>query len=532
MKNSLPRGRSAELLSKRAVAYVRMSTDLQIYSTANQLDKIREYAASRNLEIVHIYEDTGKSGLTIAGRPALTKLIHDVELAHDFGTVLVYDISRWGRFQDIDESAYYERHCLINGVNVKYCAEENLNDGSMLAAIGKMVKRVSAADFSKDLSTKVFAGQCRMIRMGYKTGGAAIFGLSRVLLGSDGAPVCVLDRGQWKAIQNQRVIFTPGPAEEIEIVNLIFKWYAHEGFGHRRIAAVLNAQLIPNKYGGRWTGNIIRCLLKNEKYIGNLIYNKSSFKLKMKAVHNPPETWVRCDGAFPAIVPLELFEAAQRECARRNHRYSTDELIAILQDVYKRHGRISSGLINREGEPLAPSAHSYWKRFGTMYAAYDMAGIPHPRDYAGLTVRKRNYALKEAMLVEIEDLVLRAGGTSKRKSSKAEANSCRMRLNDQVDIAVRVMACRHEPTWGYYRWWMKSPKMLDADFVIAAQLDRSNTSIVRYFLFPATELGDADIKFTEETVGRFEAYEATRLADFFGSPQTSLEDNGIIVWAS
>lgn len=527
MTNTSNRG-----VATRAVAYVRMSTDLQIYSTENQLDKIREYAAYRSLEIVHIYEDSGRSGLTIAGRPALTKLIHDVEFAHDFATVLVYDISRWGRFQDIDESAYYERHCFINGVSVKYCAEEYLNDGSRNAAIGKMIKRAAAADFSLELSMKVFAGQCRMIRLGYKSGGAAIYGLSRLLLDSGGTPVCVLNMGEWKAIQNQRVVYAPGPPEEIEIVNLIFRWYAYEGFGHRRIAAVLNAQQIPNKYGERWTGNIVRCMLKNEKYIGNLIFNKSSFKLKIKAIHNPPETWVRCEAAFPAIVPLELFDAAQHECAKRNHRYSDEELIAVLRHVYDKHGRISSNLLNQEGERPSPSPHSIWKHFGSMYAAYDKAGIPHQGSYSGLAVRKRNYALKEEIQKSIESLVRIAGGTSKRKSSKAEANTCRMRLNDQVDIAVRVMACRHEPKWGYYRWWMKSPRKLDTDFVIAAQLDRTNTSILRYFLFPAAELGEADIKFTEDTVCRFEKYAATRLADFFSPVETVAAADDLAIWAS
>jgi hypothetical protein len=273
-------------------------------------------------------------------------------------------------------------------------------------------------------------------------------------------------------------------------------------------------------------------MLKNEKYIGNLIFNKSSFKLKIKAIHNPPETWIRCEAAFPAIVPLELFHAAQRECAKRNHRYSDEELIAVLRHVYDKHGRISSNLLNQEGGRPSPSPHSIWKHFGSMYAAYDKAGIPHQGSHSGLAIRKRNYALKEEIQRAIENLVRLAGGTSKRKSSKAEANTCRMRLNDQVDIAIRVMACRHEPKWGYFRWWMKSPRKLETDFVIAAQLDRTNTSILRYFLFPAAELGEADIKFTEDTVNRFEKYAANRLTDFFRPVETVAADDELAIWAS
>ncbi|MGD3045673.1 recombinase family protein [Xanthomonas oryzae] len=63
----------------RAAQYVRMSTEHQQYWTENQGDKIREYAARRNIEIVRTYADEGKSGLRIDGRQALQQLIADVQ---------------------------------------------------------------------------------------------------------------------------------------------------------------------------------------------------------------------------------------------------------------------------------------------------------------------------------------------------------------------------------------------------------------------------------------------------------------------
>ena len=108
----------------RAAEYVRMSTEHQQYSTENQADKIREYAARRGIEIVKTYADAGKSGLSIEGRASLQQLIKDVETgAADFQIILVYDVSRWGRFQDADESAYYEYICRRAGIQVTYCAE-------------------------------------------------------------------------------------------------------------------------------------------------------------------------------------------------------------------------------------------------------------------------------------------------------------------------------------------------------------------------------------------------------------------------
>ena len=91
----------------KAAQYVRMSTEHQQYSTQNQADKIQEYADKRGIEIVKTYADEGKSGLSIGGRAALQRLISDVEAGvAEFNVILVYDVSRWGRFQDADESAY------------------------------------------------------------------------------------------------------------------------------------------------------------------------------------------------------------------------------------------------------------------------------------------------------------------------------------------------------------------------------------------------------------------------------------------
>jgi DNA invertase Pin-like site-specific DNA recombinase len=74
----------------RAAEYVRMSTDHQKYSTENQADAIRQYAASRGIEIVRTYADSGKSGLKIEGRDALRKLIEDVQTGTaDYAMVLV-----------------------------------------------------------------------------------------------------------------------------------------------------------------------------------------------------------------------------------------------------------------------------------------------------------------------------------------------------------------------------------------------------------------------------------------------------------
>jgi DNA invertase Pin-like site-specific DNA recombinase len=110
-----------------------MSTDYQRYSVQNQAAAIAAFAQQNGLTIVHTYRDDGRSGLRIRGRPGLAELIDDVRSGRaDFDHVLVYDVSRWGRFQDVDESAYYEFTCKENGIKVAYCAEQFDNDGSLV----------------------------------------------------------------------------------------------------------------------------------------------------------------------------------------------------------------------------------------------------------------------------------------------------------------------------------------------------------------------------------------------------------------
>src|ERR1700723_316609 len=224
------------LLPLRAAQYVRMSTEHQQYSPENQLDVVRQYAATHQMEIVREYSDHGRSGLNIAGREGLNKLMSDVESKRtDFSALLVYDVSRWGRFQDVDESAYYEYVLKRAGIRVHYCAEQFENDGSMSSSVLKTLKRSMAAEYSRELSVKVFSGQCRLIEPGFRQGGAAGYGLRRQLIDRNQAPKELLGRGERKSLQTDRVILVPGPEPEITTVRHIYEWFVTEGKTERQI---------------------------------------------------------------------------------------------------------------------------------------------------------------------------------------------------------------------------------------------------------------------------------------------------------
>lgn len=387
---------NAVATSIRAAEYVRMSTDQQKYSIQNQQLAIRAYAEKYGMTIVRTYADEGKSGLNFDSRDGLKRLILDVQSgATDFKTILVYDVSRWGRFQDIDESAHYEYLCRHAGITVNYCAELFANDGSPLSAIMKSIKRAMAGEYSRELSAKVFAGQRRLLELGFKPGGLPGFGLRRILIDQNGVFKCDLGPGEWKSIITDRVMLVPGPAKEVDIVRWIFTMFVQARKTEYEIAKMLNQRGIRNHVGNIWIPSTVRTLLKSEKYIGNYVWNRKSFKLRRKIIRNHTERWMRAEHAFEPIVNQSLFDAAQVIFRERPHRtfrgrprgLSDQEMIERLAEVYRAHGRLSRRIIDQNRN--LPSEWSYRVRFGSIERAYELVGFKKDASRYGILLKER-----------------------------------------------------------------------------------------------------------------------------------------------
>lgn len=493
----------------RAAEYVRMSTEHQQYSTENQADKIREYAQRRGIEIVKTYADEGKSGLRIDGRHALQQLIADVESGKaDFDLILVYDVSRWGRFQDADESAYYEYICKRNNILVTYVAEQFENDGSPVSTIVKGVKRAMAGEYSRELSAKVFAGQCRLIELGYRQGGPAGYGLRRVLIDQNGNRKAELARGEQKSLQTDRVILVPGPEDEVRTVNNIYRWFIEECLSETHIAARLNGMGIRTDLDREWTRATVSEVLTNEKYIGNNIYNRISFKLKKTRVTNTPDMWLRKEGAFQAIVPSALFYTAQGIMRARFRRYSDSDLLERLRDLYQTRGFLS-GLVINETEGM-PSTSVYAHRFGSLIRAYQMVGFTPDRDYGYLEINRYLRDMYPEVVSQTEQRIGELGGLVVRDPTTGILD-----INNEFSISIVLARC-HTTEAGGRRWKIRFDTSLCPDITVAVRLAADNLSALDYYLLPRLDFGRERICLAETNAFELDSYRFETLDYLYG----------------
>ncbi|MGB3177577.1 MAG: recombinase family protein [Albidovulum sp.] len=347
-----------------------------------------------------------------------------------------------------------------------------------------------AGEYSRELSTKVFAGQCRLIEMGYRQGGAAGYGLRRVLLDEQGQPKAELRRGEHKSLQTDRVILAPGPAEEVETVRWIYARFLKQRKSEREIAAELNEQGILTDLDRAWTRATVHQILTNEKYIGNNVYNRRSFKLKRKHVANEPEMWIRADGAFDAIVEQKQFYKVQGIIEERNRRYSDDEMLARLNKLFLRHGYIS-GLVIDESDGL-PSSGAYAHRFGSLLRAYELVGFKPDRDYRYIEINRRLRAFHASAVNHVMDEIKRLGDTITR-----DAATGLLTLNEEFSASIVVARCR-QTNAGTLRWKVRFDTGLAPDITIAIRMDRSNEAALDYYLLPQFEMRTNRLGLTEE----------------------------------
>lgn len=493
----------------KSALYLRASTEHQNYSTDHQERALREYAVEHRLLVTRVYKDEGRSGLTLDGRHGLLELLTDVQSGTaDFETILVYDVSRWGRFQDVDESSYYEYACRRAGISVEYCAEPFSNDDSPLAAVLKVLKRAMAAEYSRELSAKVFRAQCNLTKAGFKQGGIAGYGLRRLCISATGQPKSLMGIGERKNMPTDRVVLTLGAANESAVIRRIYDMYLDQGMNDTAIANQLNAEQIPSGYDKPWSSYHVKAILTNEKYGGTLLFNRGTQKLKSSRRPNHAEKWIRLPGAFTATVPIARVHAATSERKRRLRVWSNDEMLDGLRDILVEHGKVTADLIAAAG---LPPAKSYAFRFNGLVAALEAAGVSGPSLTRDVISMFRLRCTSKDSVNEMVRCAHLAGASIERLTCRT------YRLNGVV-VRMLCTRCRYERS--HRCWHIALRYEPPVDFIIWVRMDELNELPEQLYLLPVADFPDHRHLWPSTlSLAKFATYERPSMRDVFGLGQ-------------
>ncbi|MFH1189527.1 MAG: recombinase family protein [Candidatus Omnitrophota bacterium] len=315
---------------KKAVGYIRRSTDKQEHSLGDQKNAIEKYAEKNCLELIRVYQDDAISGTSTNGRAGFNEMISVANNGNrDFGIILVWDIKRFSR-GDSDEAGYYRHQLRQNGVEVIYISENLRGDDSDDLVLG--TKQWLARQESKDKSRDSIRGMLSRICKGLSSSGHP-YAYYRQIINKNGDIIQICKRGEKsRAINDEYTKLIPGDIQEIKVVRRIFDLFANKGMGKRLIAKELNKDKIPSPRGKQWGLCAMDYILSNPIYIGNLAYNRTSkakfhriintgkgfeaqYKGKVAKVkterYRNREQWIIIENAVEGIISKQLFEKVQ-----------------------------------------------------------------------------------------------------------------------------------------------------------------------------------------------------------------------------
>lgn len=460
-----------------AAQYLRMSTEDQEYSIANQNARIREYAQNKGFNIIKSYEDPGKSGVIIKHRKGLSALLKDVVGGEaKFRAILVYDVSRWGRFQNPDEAAYYEFLCASSGIPLHYCAEQFSNDGTASSSILKALKRSMAAEFSKELGEKVVRGKTRLAEMGFWMGGPPGYGYRRRMVSAEGKLKEVLVSGQQKSLKTDRITLILGPRKEVESVRMIFSMAA-EGKNCTDIVRALDRKDILIN-GKQWNDVTVLDILNNPKYTGSNVWNRRTQRLDTPLRRVEPQFWIRKPHAFPPIVDQQTFERAQATLQRmRDSRWPDEKILKRIRRLLKTRGRLSEGLLLKAGG--MPSASTIHKHFGTYRQLYEKLGYDlDVRHVFRSDQFQRSQRLRRALVDELKTLF------PDHITVTLNWRGRRSILSIDDAFMVSILFCSHENIYSG-RSWAARPAPGEGDYItLLCLLTPKHDRVLQYFVAP------------------------------------------------
>ncbi|MEM0926437.1 MAG: recombinase family protein [Planctomycetota bacterium] len=276
-----------------AVGYVRMSTDKQETSPEQQRAEIQSFAEANNYRIDRWYEDLGVCGDRTDKRLQFQQMI-SAGSEGKFTAILCWNQDRFGRFDAIEAGRWI--HPLREaGVHLATVTDGVIDWHSMAGRITYNVVQEGKHQFLRDLSANVSRAMNSMASAGLWVTGTPPVGYivdedRRLQLGAD---------------------------EDVVLVRELFRRYV-DGESLRQLSKWLSDQGIKSPKGKAWTSTGIAGVLKNERYLGYMVYNQRTSskyrdetnpKGRIKTL--PRSEWTIVENTHPPIIDRETFDAAQ-----------------------------------------------------------------------------------------------------------------------------------------------------------------------------------------------------------------------------
>ena len=231
-------------------------------------------------------------------------------------------------------------------------------------------------EYSRELSAKLCRAQRQQAQLGFKQGGQVIFGFRRLLVDPSRNPRQILNPGETKALDVDKVVIVPGPPKELATIRRIFRMYVKDHVSVPDIVKHLANAGVRNDKGRPLRLAAVRRILSSELCIGKMTYNVTTQAMQSPRRKNPEQLWTRF-AAFEPIVPVTQFRKAQ-ELLSRSARplWDRETIIKSLQTLLAQKGRLSQTVINEAKG--APSTETVISRFGSLTAAYAAVGYTPP----------------------------------------------------------------------------------------------------------------------------------------------------------
>ena len=333
---------------KKCVLYPRVSTEMQVdgFSLDGQKNNLKRFADREEMEIVDIYEDAGKSGKSIEGRPAFKQMLFDIENGLEIDYILVYKLSRFGRnAADILNSLEHVQAFCVNLICIEEGIDSSQTSGKLLISVLSAVAEIER----ENIIEQTMNGRKEKARQGGWNGGFAPYGYY---------------------LKDKQLFIQE---DESEAIRIIFDKYVNDNMGFYKIANYLNLQGIQktkrnNGTLSLWSTHIVKTIIDNPIYCGKISYGRR-VREKVKGSKNeykqiPQDNYIIAEGQHEAIISEELWNAA--------HEKRKITGVKSPSKIGRDRAHLLSGILKcpKCGGPMYTNKHAWTNKDGTYKEIY------------------------------------------------------------------------------------------------------------------------------------------------------------------